>query len=475
MMLIDRARTRYKSLPAPLRRAVGRAAGILPQRVRFGRTFARTADEIARSRSAPGFVLQRQADLLTAQLVQAYRHSRFWRETFYTAGLDEAALCADPRGALGRLPILTKERLRDCTEDLLTRAPADLDLVTTSGSSGRPLRFYLDRDRSVTEFAFLLDAWAQVGFTAIEKRAALRGFEIPDVDRQPWEYEPGLRELRLSPFHMNDHWLPRLVSEISRRNIRFLHGYPSAIEILGRHVIRAGPAEFGPSIRGIILTSEAFYPHQADVLASAFPNARVLSFYGQSEKALFAISDPADPSLFRFNPLYGIAELIDADGRAITTPGMRGRIIGTGLRFHGMPFLRYDTDDEAELAELPSDNNGFRLAVRNMTSRWGQEFLIGRTGEIISTTALNIHSKAYESMRTFMIEQDRPGRATVKAVLAAGSTPGDAGAFVAEIGRKTGSNMVFDLEIVDDIPAGARGKRNWLRQNLDPAKYRDPN
>lgn len=473
MTLIDRARTRYKSLPPPLRRAVGRAAGILPQRLRFGRTFSRTAAEIAHCEGNPEEALRCQIALLQAQFLGAGRQSPFWRDRFAAAGIDEAAIAADPHAALAALPILTRHEVRASPEAMLTRPLAALDLVTTSGSSGMPLRFHLDRDRSVTEYAFLIDAWRRAGFRPAEGQAVLRGFEIPEVDRQPWEYMSGLRELRLSPFHMNDRWLPHYVAEISRRRIRFLNGYPSAIEILSRHVIRAGCGDFGRSIRGIAPTSEPCHPHQVEILRRAFPEAAIVSFYGQTEKALFAISDPDDPRLFRFNPLYGIAELVDAGGRRITTPGAQGRIVGTGLRFRGMPFLRYDTDDAAELVELASPQNGYRLAVRNISPRRLTEFLIGRDGELISNASLTIHSLAFDTMRTFMIEQDEPGRARVKAVPAEGYDTGAVRSFVEELGRRTGGTLIFELQIVDEIPAGARGKRDWLRQGLDVSAYRD--
>lgn len=58
------------------------------------------------------------------------------------------------------------------------------------------------------------------------------------------------------------------------------------------------------------------------------------------------------------------------------------------------------------------------------------------------------------------------------AVLAAGHDARAAEAFVNEIGRKTGESLRFTLEIVDEIPAGPRGKRNWIRQSLDVAALR---
>lgn len=474
MRLVDRARTKYKGLPPPIRAIVGRIASIMPERVRYGERYWQVRLELRKSSRDAAFANARQAELLGAQIKRAAMASPHYGKKFAASGFTVSELARNPANSesLTRLPLLTKDEVRAAPEALLTRPAAELDLVTTSGSSGVPLKFFLNRDRSVVEWAFLLDAWAQVGFRPSDKRAALRGFEIPHVDTQPWEYEVGLRELRLSPFHMNDRWLPRYVEEISRRAIHYLHGYPSAIEILARFVELEGLSTFGQTIRGIILTSEAVHSHQAALFARVFPAAKVLSFYGQSEKVLFATSDPDDPTLFWFNPLYGVCELVDEEGRIVTELGGMGRIIGTGLRFSGMPFIRYDTGDLGVLAQLPGAANGYRMGVRNITPRRGQEFLVGLNNEIISMSALNIHSDAYTTMRIFMIEQDRPGLATVKAVLAPGHDARAAEAFVNEIGRKTGESLRFTLEIVDEIPAGPRGKRNWIRQSLDVAALR---
>jgi phenylacetate-CoA ligase len=40
---------------------------------------------------------------------------------------------------------------------------------------------------------------------------------------------------------------------------------------------------------------------------------------------------------------------VDDGGGPVVEPGASGRIISTGLLFPGMPFIRYDTGDKAQL------------------------------------------------------------------------------------------------------------------------------
>lgn len=470
MKKLDQFRTRYKGLPKRARHIIGAIARFVPSKFKYGRRYKDCLADITRARHDPEFAKEKQIDLLAMQLKRASLQSIYFREAFVRAQLDLSGDISDQiREAFGRLSIMEKDSVSANWRALHPQSVADFDLVTTSGSSGQPLKFLLDRERSVIEWAFLNDAWSQIGYTAGAKRALLRGFEIENVDKQPWEYDAGLRELRLSSFHLSKHWLPTYVKQIQKKKISFLHGYPSALEILARHLVQQGRSELANTTKGIILTSEAHYPHQISLYRTAFPKAKIVSFYGLSEKVLFAVSDPTDPFLFWFNPIYGIAELINTDGSPITKIGDRGALVGTGLQFRGTPFIRYDTGDVAELAVLPSVSNGFRLGVRNITPRRSTEYLVGRDGSLISMSALNIHSAAYTTMEIFVIEQDTPGHAVVKAVVAAGRTEDEVSAFIDEIGRKTGKNLIFTIEIVSDIPPGPRGKRSWVQQSLDVA------
>ena len=49
-----------------------------------------------------------------------------------------------------KLPILNREDIRKATKQLLVKNVNEVDEATTSGSSGEPLKFYLDRDRDKT-------------------------------------------------------------------------------------------------------------------------------------------------------------------------------------------------------------------------------------------------------------------------------------------------------------------------------------
>lgn len=461
MSILNRLRTGYVHLPGPVRRVVSPALAMLPVRYRYGRTYGEYRGYIARAKSDPAFVAAWQEERLRTVL-QAASRTRHYSAVFHKLGLTERDLANFRVGDLSCLPVLTKDELREDPRAFLAVPESSLDQVSTSGSSGKPLSFFLDKDRSAREWAFLLDAWSQVGLADGERRAVLRGIHLDHVDRRPWEYEPALGELRLSPFHLTDHWMGKYCDAILNYRARYLHGYPSAIAIFANFIAREGRDDVREVIKGIIFSSESLHAHQLDAIAGTFPNARAVSFYGMSEKVLFGVSLPGQIDHFALNPLYGIPELLDDDGYPVTQAGRTGRVVGTGLLFAGAPLLRYETGDVAECA-----GDAAALALRNISSRWGREFLVGADNRLISMTAINVHSPAYSTMRAFQFFQEQPGRALLKVVLASGRTLDDVAPFVREISQKVGSSIAFETVEVDAVAQNQRGKIKFIDQKID--------
>src|SRR5208283_3799378 len=253
-----------------------------------------------------------------------------------------------------QIPILTSASVVERARDMCTRPLSELDIGSTGGTSGNPVKFYLDKHRSPIEYAFVHDAWARAGFRPGDPRCVFRGLELSGSREPHMEYDPALAELRCSVFHLNDANMLGYHREILARHIHFIHGYPSAIAGFASFLLRTGLAPL-KQIKGVFPTSERFNADHCAIVAGAFERATIVPFYGLSEKVAFACARPDDLEAFEFNPLYGYTELLDENGSAVTTPGDTGRIISTGLLFHGMPFIRYETGDSARLVELPAE------------------------------------------------------------------------------------------------------------------------
>lgn len=469
LKLLDVLRSGYIRLPLPVKSIVSPLASALPGKLKYGGTYIDFKKLIEKSYLDCGLVECYQLERLRELLLLGYRKSDFYRGLLLKAGLSEYGINSFQLCDLQKIPILSKKAITGNVDRMLVTSRNLVDEVSTSGSSGRPTVFYLDKDRSVKEWAYIHSYWAKAGFNVNDSRAVLRGIHIQNVDDQPWEYEGALKELRLSPFHLTEKNMRDYLSEIEKRNIRYLNGYPSALHILAKFA-EVAHWDYSGQIAGIFPISESLHLHQRQEIQQTFPNSKILPFYGLSEKTAFATEVQGYSGLYEFDPTYGITELVDDLGNNVVELGDRGRIVSTGLLHLGMPLIRYDTGDIATLRQIPTHDNGYRIRVSNIQSRWNQEFVVGASGELISISALNIHSPNYRSIKEFQFCQDKKGLVDVEVVPQAWAKESDLEEFVKEIQQKVGSTVLFELKTIQEIKRNQRGKTRMIVQKLNTDK-----
>jgi phenylacetate-CoA ligase len=463
--LLDILRTQYLRLPASIKAVIGPVLSIAPLSVRFGRTYITIRGEISRSETDAQFVRQYQLSALRQLLRQASERSRH----FSLIIKERFGLGFDPfnftMSDLSSLPILTKTEIIDDPEGFLIAEADDYDIRSTSGSSGNPpARIFLDRGRSVREIAFLHHIWSRIDYRQGDGRAVLRdyGGNIPSA-RNTWRYDPALRELWLSPFHLTENVMDQYLQLLHDYKVRFIFSYPSALNILARHAIRR---RWKPprSLRGILAASETLFTDQRKRLIECF-KVQVIAHYGMSERVAIAGEVAGNPDLYEFEPLYGVVELVDDEGKPVTTPGQRGRLISTGLFNKAMALIRYDTGDRATLVRAGKPENAFRLQVCDIRSRWNQEFVVGYDGQKIPIISLD-QENHFGIFTEYQYAQSIPGKAVFRVVLCNGVTKAQVDATVSSLQEKVRGVVDFDLEVVSHIPVGSTGKRDVVLQQI---------
>lgn len=468
MSVMDVARGAYARAPRFVRRSLAPLVSVVPTGAKFGNSYRLWRRRIAANAINPAASHEAHLAALRGLLHKAHEQSPFYRDLFdrhLGIGYDyERAVPEDLR----RLPILGKRDLEAAGDSILTVPRNSLDRADTSGSNAeRPFGFYLDRDRSPREMAFVMDSWSRAGFTEKDSKIVLRGVGLDRRGRISSEWEPALRELRLSVFPMNREDVARYADLIDAYGVRYLYGYPSAIVLMANHLISMDRRLKQP-LKGVLPISEPLLPHQRATIAAAFGDAPIANFYGLSEKALFANESMTRPGLYTFQPLYGLAELVDAAGQPITEPGREGRLIGTGFLSTGMPFIRYDTNDSATLVELPGEANGQRLQVADIVPRRKPGYLVAADGgRIVSIDLTPEKPRFFVGVEEFQFVQHEPGKVTMRYVPSEGGTERDALNIVADLQERVLNRLSFSVERVDSLVAGRGGKRAYIVQHID--------
>ena len=468
---LDNLRGWYAASPPTVRDSLGKVIGLLPADMKYGSTFKQTHKDIERAKHDLDFVEQERLKLLR-KLVSHAAQTPYYQKLFTKHFGGTPDINQFDFADLAKLPVLTKEELRADPEAFLASPLNEVDTASTSGSSGRPLTFYLDKNRGSKEFAYITSFWSRIGFDySKHKRAVLRGVHFDDVDEKPWQYDAALKELRFSPFHLTSDKMAMFIDLMHEYQVDYLHGYPSSIIVLADYVLRE-KVTLPDSLKGILPVSEATLPHQLERFKQAFPQCQITKYYGMSEKILIAGQVGGDSETYDFEPLYGYAELLDDKNQPITAEGQSGRIVGTGFISMAMPLLRYDTEDIADFAHAATRENHYCFCVRNIRGRWGEEYALGFNNELTSMSAINIHSTEYGKVHIFQLYQEKPGEVVIKLVPKAGVTAEMLEPFRAELQAKVGDTIQFSLEMLEDIPFNTEnGKRKFIDQQIDLSPY----
>lgn len=472
MFKLDAARGAYVRSPAMVRRALAPFLRLLPTSFIYGRTYRDWRATIARGAKDDCFAQSFQLNSLRALLAKAHAGSPFYAELFertFGPHFDVATMTlADFR----KLPILDKDTLATAGDAMLAVPKSSMDIAHTSGSNGEPpFSFYLDKDRSVREIAFVHNVWSRTGYAPDQAKVVMRGFAQRERGGNSYEWSPALRELRLSVFPMSQADAALYLDLIDKRRIRYLYGYPSGLETFARHLNRLGRRPKLPLL-GIMPISEPLYDHQRRLFARIFGDTPIAPFYGLSEKTLFAAELPDQPGIYEFDPLYGVAELIGDDGAPVTRIGQEGRLVGTGFVSTGMPFIRYDSQDRAKLVRLPSADNGQRLRVTGIMPRRKPDFLISHAGDRIVAIDLTPEDPAFfEDIEGYQFYQNTPGLCVIKYIATPGGEDANVERIRGELARLAEGKLDFVVQRVDGLESPGSGKRAYIDQQLDLADY----
>lgn len=452
--------------PQWFRSTAGRCLGALPLELLLGKSFRKKVEFVEHAQYwSIDQIRHYQIKKLKAVLSLASEKSIYYRNAFQAVGFnpDDLKTLED----FHRLPTIDRNTVRDHLPQMCTGLTngSDVDYATTGGTGGEPLAFYLTKQRSAIEYAYLTISWKRVGYELTMPLAVFRGRIVkPGRDGFYYQYDPLLKYHYYSNFHMTDDNMGKYLDHLATLGLCFLHVYPSSAMALARFIRRnhrTPPA----NIRGIIAESEIVYPDQRTLIESTF-GTRLFSLYGHSEKLVLACECEHSTD-YHVWPTYGYFELLDPDGHPVTVPGRQGEIVGTGFISTIVPFIRYRTGDYATYVADHCSLCGRRHPIiRDIRGHRIQEMLITKEGSAISWTAMNMHDDTFDHVRQFQFYQDTPGRGVLKIVPSANFNQNDSQRIRRNLQEKFSGQFDFTIELCDKISLSPRGKAIFVDQRI---------
>lgn len=447
----------YEAAPQPLKTLAGRAYRALPSGWRQGREYGRFAREAVESESwDKEACLRYQTAAIKDSLLAAVR-APFYAKSFREMGVNPDRF--ESLEQLADYPLLTKSELLDHREQMVNpELPASRRLyLTTGGSSGVPVGFYLQRGVSrPKEQAYLEAQWGRRGYRPGETTAVIRGAVTSRRSDGGISYFDATRNwLILSSYHLTPGRLPEYLSALNRFKPRHLHAYPSAALALARGMLeRNAKLEF--RFTSILCGSEKLSPESQTFLEAHF-EAPVFHWYGHSERVVLAGQGRRSNHLY-FWPGYGYVEFGPPNETS------HREIIGTSFHNDVMPLIRYRTGD---YVKIPDEIEG-ELPMTEVGEVVGREyeFLVSSKNRRVSLTAINMHDDIFEGLHAVQFFQSIPGLVEFR------YQPGAHWRSARLVSIRDGLNAKlgddFDLRLVEvkEVEKTAAGKHCWLLSRL---------
>lgn len=400
-----------------------------------------------------------QTDKLRSLMLYCYNTVPFYQSLFKDHKINPNA--HDIWKEYYKIPIIDKEKVANNIESFLPLivSKSKIYSATTGGTTGKPMQIYYEPRSYGREWAYKIFFWnLAIGYRPTNKKATFRGVSLAD---DLYVENPVYNEIRFSPFHLDNNHIERIVKKFLDYKPEYIHGYPSALEQLAKYFLK-NDIHFN-NIKGAILISENIFPYQRELIAKAF-RCKVYSFYGHSERLIFASMGPGLNQYYA-HPAYGITELIDESGRPIKDVANNGELVGTGFINLGMPLLRFRTGDYSTWVKPSSPIE--MPALGYIKGRWNQEYLIGRNGKKVSLTALNMHSNVYKKVRNMQYVQNILGVVIINIIADREYNKEDENYIKKEHMDKLGNQFTIKFNYVDSLERTKAGKMKFLVQNLD--------
>jgi len=404
-----------------------------------------------------------QLEQLKGVLKYSYENVPYYKKTF-----DERKIKPSDIKKLSDteiLPFTDRDVIRNNLKDLISKTYKSTKLfyVTTGGTSGKPLGFYVDKINDSIRFSFEWRQWNWMNYNFNDPCVVLRGKVIKNGIS---EYSKLQNYLYLSTYKMTDENLGKYLDIIENFKPKAIRAYPSSLEVLARY-IKDNNKSINKSkyLNGISTTSENLFPNQRELIESVF-DCKIFDKLGNSEQTTIAGQCGKSTGYHVFME-YSHFEIIDDNDHTIFSNNRKGEIVGTGFTNFAMPLIRYKTEDYGTYSdeECKCGRSGLKL-LSEIQGRWFQEQIMTKNGNLIPITALNTHSSMFDNVKQFQYYQDNKNEIILKIAKKSSYSNKDTVIIKHELLEKLVNQVDLKIEFIDEIPRTDRGKYKFLIQKL---------
>jgi len=394
---------------------------------------------------SPAEVRATQLAMLRVTLRHAYDTVPYYRAAWDAAGVRPEDVTT--LGDLARLPVLTKADIRAHNDALVSTAfdKATLRVKTTSGSTGVPLKVYLDERGAQWKTAATLRADEWSGWR--------RGQRVAKVWGNPEYLRLGLRgrltnavverATYLDTIRLNDGRIRDFAAALRRHRPGLIFGHAHSLYLVACRLKAMKIDDIRPD--GIVSTAMPLHGWQRAVIEQVF-GTKATNRYGCEEVSLIACECE------RHAGLHVAAESVFTE----VEPG--GRLLVTDLSNFAMPLIRYRVGDVVTTSPTPCPC-GRGLPLLATVEGRDADYVLTPAGDLISGISLteNFATRIPGAAQLQIVQETRT-RLLVRLVTDEHFTEASRRKIAALVLELFGPSMAVETEFVDAIAQEPSGK-----------------
>lgn len=452
---------RYERLPTAIQKIIGKIYRNIPKSILIGSFYNETKARLIRDEYLSADQLREKQNYAFLETYANALRSSFYRELYAKHGVAiESIKSIDD---IKQLPTVGKSDLQSHKDRIIVpHSTAKSLYITTGGSTGVPVGFYLEKARTrAKELAFIEHLWSRFGYKQGKRTMILRGVPVATSINSGLYKIDNLRNwLVMSSVHLGESTITEYNNTIRKYQPVYIQGYPSALLLLAKLFSNQNISP-PSSIELIFAGSEHLGSEEKAFISKTF-NAPVYSWYGHSEKVLLGgFCEYSDK--YHMHPLYGYTEILDDNGQLITSG--HGELVGTNFDNRIFPLIRYRTCDNATLSDYICRCGRNHLILDSLDGRT-QDILLSKTGRQVSLTYLNMHTSIFDKIKRYQYYHPIQGTVVFRYEELAPLASFEKAEIFAIIQERLGKDFDFKIECCESIPSSIRGKRILLQRDF---------
>ena len=366
---------------------------------------------------------------------------------------------------LNKLPLLRKEDIRKNISAFVAKniPKKVLKPMTSSGTTGTPLKLFKDRDRDAWRAAARHRIQKVHGFERGDKIVTIYGYSFPrkhffqgaflKIIRNEWvPYGYDLSEEKIGAF----------VKELEKYEPDFIRAWPSSVYPVAEF---AGNNEINLQPKNIWLHGEVLFRFQKRLIEGNL-GCEIFDIFGLRESSIYSFECPEHTG-YHLDAENGVIEILNKDGEHVPRDVL-GATVFTDFTNFATPLIRYVSEDLAVYAgggKCPC-GRGLPLVIKSVEGRFS-DCLSTDNGFVLPNAVVDLFSNI-KAIKNFQIIQKAKDKILIKVDKKPDFSSSDADYIVGGIQKLIKSDVSIEIEYTDLIPLTPSGKKRFVISETPP-------